>query len=572
MTTPITYPPGQIKTWGINQALVNQNTWITYIGVDGSIFYLAGPLAPVPGAQDGVVLIKHMGLMAPFEMLELEGARQDGATWTDAVYGVGEIMLGVEASGIAPQNVRNVVRQWVSAWNPRATGVLSVFTPDLGEWWAPVRLGKNISDIMNKDYTWSGRQPFVWNCKNYDAYWYGLADSTSSFAISYASASEDFTALSDSSTLDANWTQLYDATHVGSCGIVSGAASYIGTTPENVDVLNLYKTGSATDNQVVSLKFGGAPHGFFGLDTSDPITTGSYIDLWARVNSAGTSGIRARISSTKTFFGLITETDLTLSHFNNGVKTDWATISISSPNIQETFSLLAGTEAGAGDIRVQRNGFTILNISDTAGASLVGSAYRGWGWGLGVSSQSGQLVIPPAIASWSAGDNLAATESGYLPLTNIGDVEAWPRYLCYGPGTFAFGNGPGSTSMITFGPLLDGQVVLVTTEPRLRSVVDLSPSQPPQQLNSLQALIEGLISFATNNNTPPLLEQFENLFGVQTPQGNLYSLLNGRFTTPIPGSSYGVAPATQKIAVSITDGSPVSKVVAAITPRRRWPL
>lgn len=341
------YPPGVIRTWGINQAMTNQNAWISYVGVDGSIFNLAGPLAPVAGAQDGVVLVKHMGLMAPFENLELRGARQDGATWTDAVYDAAEILLSVEASGISPQNIRNVVRQWISAWDPMQVGKLSVYTPDFGEWWANVRLSKNISDVFTKDYTWSGRQPFTWTCKNYDAFWYGV-DSVSQF------------------------------------------------------------------------------------------------------------------DSTST--------------------------------------------------------------------------------------------------------------SPFLPLTNVGDQPAWPRYLCYGPGTFSFGNGPGSQNMVTFGPLVDGQIVLITTLPRLRSVVDLSPAQPPQKLTQFQTLISDLISFATNGNVPPFLQQFESWFGILPPQGNLYSLLKGRFTYPIPATPYGIGPVTKYIPVSITGGNSNSKVVAAVTPMRRWPL
>jgi hypothetical protein len=162
--------------------------------------------------------------------------------------------------------------------------------------------------------------------------------------------------------------------------------------------------------------------------------------------------------------------------------------------------------------------------------------------------------------------------TGFLPLTNIGDQDGWPRYLCYGPGTFAFGDGPSSQNMITFGPLLENQIVLVTTLPRLRSVVDLSVNQPPQQnLNIFQALLDDLISFATINNVPPLLQQFESFFGILPPQGVLYSLLNGRFTTPIPPKVEGVPATTAHIPVSITGGNANSKVVAALTPLRRWP-
>lgn len=160
-----------------------------------------------------------------------------------------------------------------------------------------------------------------------------------------------------------------------------------------------------------------------------------------------------------------------------------------------------------------------------------------------------------------------------MPLTNIGDVEAWPRYLLYGPGKFYIGNGPLVDDMIEFGPLLPGQVVLLETEPRRRSIVDVSPAALPEQvLNPFQALIKALVTFATNNNVPPLLQEFESLFGILPPQANLYSLLNGRFTRPVPAKPAGSLGATNPIKIRIDDGNAQSKVVAALTPRRRWPL
>lgn len=561
MTTPITYPP-TVKTWGINQALTNQNTWISYIGVDGSIFYLAGPLAPVAGAQDGFVLKKFMGLMSPFEMLELTGARQDGSTWTDAVYDVGEIMLGLEASGVGPQNIRDVIRQWISAWNPKQTGILSVFTPDMGEWWANVRLGKNVSDEFDKDYVWSGRQQFTWSCKNYDAYWYSV-DSVSQFGLLYASASEDFTAQSNASTLGANWDTILSPSGDtnGTCGIENGAAVLLPSGTGTIfEAQNIYTTGSATDNQVVSVQLAGATL----ANLFDIIDPGAYIDLWARCSSDGQNGVRLRISLFQHQLAAFVDGDMVWEEIK---------LNLVPPLWGETYTLLAGTETSPYNFRVLRGGIQIFNVTDTAELSEVGSSYRDWGFGLSSSKELGGYVVPQPIAKWSAADNLTVTQSGICPLTNRGDVEAWPRYLCYGPGTFSFNNGPGDGNPISIGPLLDGQVVLVTTEPRLRSVIDLTPNQPPpQQLTVWQKFLEDLISFATNNNVPPFLQQFESFFGIVPPQGNLYSMLSGRFTIPIPESNYGVTPPTSQIAVTITDGSPTSQIIAAITPRRRWPL
>lgn len=557
MTTPITYPP-TISTWGTNQALTNQYSWIAYIGVDGSIWYLAGPAAPLVGAQDGLVLKKHMGLMAPFEMLELRGARQDGATWQDTVYDVGDMMLSLEASGIAPQNIRDVIRQWISAWDPKQTGILSVFTPDLGEWWCPARLGKNISDQFDRDYTWSGKQAFTWNVKNYDAFWYGV-DSTSQFGIEYASASEDFTAQADASTLGGSWSQFYSAS-AGTYGVLNGAAVFRKSSSATLDFVNIYTTGSATTNQVVRINYSRASLANL-FDFVDP---GAANDIWVRCSGTSMSnitGVRLRIQL-DTF---------KLSHFNSGTETDWFTLPLVVPPYWgESFTLIAGTEKGEYNFVIQRGGFKLFEFNDWNHDSSV--AHQGWGFGGHTNDIAGKMIVTQPIAQWSAADNLTASQSGYLPLTNFGDVEAWPRYLCYGPGTFSF-TSPGQSNPITFGPLEDDQVVLITTDPRLRSIVDLTPNQPTiPQLNKWETLMQNLISFATNNNTPPLLQRFESLFGILPPQGALYTLLNGRFTYSLPGASYGVLPTTQQVQVSITDGNPQSQVVAAITPRRRWPL
>lgn len=161
--------------------------------------------------------------------------------------------------------------------------------------------------------------------------------------------------------------------------------------------------------------------------------------------------------------------------------------------------------------------------------------------------------------------------SGFLPISNIGSVDGWVRILFYGPGTLAIANGPGSTDMITFGPLLPGQIALITTEPRLRSVVDLSPNLPSTgQTNLMQNLMTQLFSLAFNSNTPPLLSWFESLFGILPPQGPMYSLLKGRFTNPVPGVALPSWAQTQHIACSITGGTSASKIVCALTPQRVW--
>lgn len=531
-------------------------------------------MAPVAGAQNGLVLQKHMGLMSPFENLKLQGARQDGQTWTDTLYDAGNIMLSLEASGTSPQKIRDVIRQWISAWEPQVgnsgfpsqLGKLSVFTPDMGEWWANVRQGKSLSDTFTQDYTYSGKQELTWEVQNDDAFWYST-DSTSQFGMHYDSQTLNFATQANSSSLPAGWTQRYDVTGHGTYGTSSGSGQWLSGTGSAANVINIAPTVSATQNQVSTIKFADATwHDFF-----DPSLSLGNVDCWARLNTSpaasygAVTGVRLRIGP---HF-------IRLSSWTAGVETLFVQKPLLSAwKWDDAFTLVAGTDNNPYEYQVLRNHHKLFSYTDTAHASHIGSSFFGWGFGAGTGFSS-SFIVPPPLTLWTAQDNLSQTQSGYCPLTNRGDIEAWPRYLCYGPGTFSFGNGPNSTSNITLGPLYDGQIALVTTEPRLRSVVDLTPTQvvtPTTFITKVKAYIEALKSYATNYNAPPLLQQFESIFGLLPPQGNLYSLMTGRFTNPIPRAYYGQPLTTSYIPVGITNGSPSSQIIAAITPRRRWPL
>ena len=163
--------------------------------------------------------------------------------------------------------------------------------------------------------------------------------------------------------------------------------------------------------------------------------------------------------------------------------------------------------------------------------------------------------------------------SGFLPLMNIGSEDGWPSIICYGPGTFSFSNGPGSTTMISFGPLEAGDVAVVNTFPPLRGVVDISSSgyNAATSENFLQNLLQTIVNFVTNDNVPPLAQWFESLFGVLPPQSPLYSLLNGRLTNPIPGVPQPSWATLNYLSVSITGGSSSSKMIGRIDPMRRSP-
>jgi hypothetical protein len=181
-------------------------------------------------------------------------------------------------------------------------------------------------------------------------------------------------------------------------------------------------------------------------------------------------------------------------------------------------------------------------------------------------------------AFWRGIDSISVFQgngTGFQTVTNFGDQDEYIDHTFYGPGTVQIANGPGSSSMITFGPLLPNQIARLRTSPTFRNVYDLTPAGanvPQQQLTAWQKFIKALVSFATNNNPGSLLRWFESLFGVLPPQGELYTLLNGRFTKPVPAKPLASPPVESNIAVKITGGDSNTKLITELTPRYRWPF
>lgn len=311
---------------------------------------------------------------------------------------------------------------------------------------------------------------------------------------------------------------------------------------------------TSTDNQLITAQFGTFFEWPLGLDAG--------VDLWGRMNTTSTNGIRARIS----FQGV------TLSRFIGGVETvlkqkDF----IISPVWTDTFQLVLGSGTNSRQYQVMRDGAVFLTFNETDSGSSMGAGFRGAGFGMRGGAGTSHQETPPTVKQWSVGDNASITQTGYLNLTNVGDQIAFPDLVVYGPGTFTFSDGPGNTPTIPFGPLTDGQVALIKTAPGQRSVYDISTDPSEQDLNGFQGFIQSLVSLAFNNNTPPLFSWFESLFGITPQQGVMYSLLGGRWSNGFPGRTLVSAPQTQQMAVTITGGDANSKVVAALTPLRRWP-
>lgn len=166
----------------------------------------------------------------------------------------------------------------------------------------------------------------------------------------------------------------------------------------------------------------------------------------------------------------------------------------------------------------------------------------------------------------------AGTATGFLPRINAGDQTLWDEYTCVGPGTFSFAAKPGSTDMVTFGPLLPNQIMMLRTNPGKRGVVDMTVVPPtPQELTQFQQFLKNFLTFISFGPTPPLFTTLESLFGIRPPQGNPYSLLHGRFAGGVPPKPSGAPAPTYHVACKIEGGDTGSAILAGGIPLRRFP-
>lgn len=491
---------------------IDENLWFT--SPDGeSKFYLKGgmsPLAPgVPG-QDGIICTSHSGMSAPFKHKDLEGAHQDGVTWTETVYDPALITLNLEAHASTPQGLTRVVDEWMGAWNPRQPGTLEWITPDGGYWYSGARLVSTWQDDIKYDRRYLYR-PITHKCRLDDAFWLA-PDSTDTFPPIVEEVTDDFS-VNHASGLGSNWTTTYSSSHTMTEYVQSGQVLISDAGNSTQWVRNLYNAAdTAGDFQVITITLG----------TTWPAGTGGPFTMIARWNGTSTY-IECRVTST----------DVTVTRYNAGTPTVIYTHPLHrAPRRRETWAFAAGIDLGEPrSYALYRGANQVFGFSEFGTGSAVGSSYRKTGFELGTVAGATTELLPPPVSLFDAADNIGvANQQWYVALTNIGTEDAYPQYTCVGPGTFLFEDGPGSGSYVTLGPLGYGQVVQITTLPRLRTVVD-----------------------------------------VTNPTNNVYSLLNGRFTTPIAGVSIPSQATPQLIGVAISGGSAASQIFASLTPQRIHP-
>lgn len=555
------YPSGPITPHGSYHVLHDRIPMMAIRSYDDEVvFNILGGLSIADRylAPERFELKGMKGLIPPWRRITQKGATQDGVTFVDALYDPGEIQLDGDVVGRDPAHAQEVFNDLIGSLDAKRASTLSFFTQKQGYWWSAIRWGGNdVSPIsINKK-----RQRVALRLSADDSFWRSYP-SVDEFVFSYATAADEFV-VNDADDLGTGWTVALSGSGTGGLTVQDGQ---VVPTLQNGKAAVARKVGytSATNNQVVEIQVGNFYSWFYPFN--------AYEDAWARMNTTGTpgtSGIRFRLMRHKWI----------VSYFVAGVETVMREGPILIPPMSgERWRLIAGSTDDPRVFTIMRGGATIWSFKEGGTGSLIGASNRAAG--LGAHTPAEELC--PSILSWSVGDNTTISQSKFLELYNVGDQDGWNTYTCFGPGTFRFWNGPGASAeeYVEFGPLLPNQVMYLRTDPRKRSVRDMTviPATPQQQ-EMYEAGIFDFLSFATGNNAGILGQFVGSIFGflggsgaVIPPQGNPYSMLKGRWSKPIPAKSSGRIAQPAHIKVEIVNGNADSKIIAALTPLRRYPL
>jgi hypothetical protein len=371
---------------------------------------------------------------------------------------------------------------------------------------------------------------------------------------------QDQFAYTTTSELGTGWTVAYSGPGTGT---IHADGNQVSNTLSSNRTAVCRRVGytSTTDNQVIEIDLGTLPQWFFD-DTT-------YVDFWPRMlntGTPGTDGVRVRLGAD----------EVTLSSFVGGTETVLSQQNLSiPPRSGGKWKCVAGDpKTGTRHFKLLRNGAEAFVFAEPGTTSQIGSTRRSAGFGLHTDS----VITPPGIRRWSAGDNSVTSQTGFVKMINAGDQDMWPRFTCFGPGTFSFGNGPSSPDFVQFGPLLPNQAAQIRTDPRKRGVLDLSTAPAVVSQAEQEGVLEFFGDILSFVGGAALVGIFQSLFGLLgggpspvPPQGNLYSLLQGRFSNPVPAKSPGNPAVPYQIPVKITNGTADSLIIAAGTPLRRLP-
>lgn len=571
----ISIPSGDIVPHGAYHHVKGRIPTVTLWAYDESIkvSMMGGQSHPDRYASPEYVQIKKdgiKGLIAPWDFVDQKGATEDGVTFVDALQGPTEVEIKVIVHGRDPQHLRKVRRLLFAAIDKKLTSELSFIDQNSGRWWSDVRWFKGPPEAHKIGEAVSQEITLVLRADN--GFWRTYPD-TDMFEFSYEAMTDTFTVDNRPTENLGGIPQYYTGPGGGFCTSYNGQMFWWDdpvdpVTTQDRRVINgpWPDFETATNNQVINQVHGGFQE--WSLPNSARNIIGGRMGKDVGGDWDG-NGVFVE------YGGSYLRLFYTIDFVETTLRSDPLAM-LFPPVLGEKFTLVCGYEGDERMFKVLRNGAVIMSVKENGTGSPLGA--KGVGNGMYAAAALISQATPSPIRKISAGDNATVTQSGFLRRKNIGDQPMPDKYTCFGPGTFKFAVSPGSSEMVTFGPLLTNQVVHIDTSRQSPKVKDLTSVPPtPQELNAWQQALKDFIDWANANNVPPLLQQIESAFGIIPPQGNLLSLLKGRWNkdSAIPAKSPGTPDSLVSsyfVKVSIEGGNADSKILVSGTPLRRNPI
>lgn len=510
------------------------------------------------------------GLVPPWKNIKQKGATQDGITFVTSLGDPIDVTINAVAKGRDGIHLRRVIRHLLGSIDPKKPARLAFFTQEMGHWWADLRWEKTLPGAL------SGAQQTKQNVDlvlQADHGFWQTHPHVTGFEFTY-DGSSDFFNTDYEDDAGPNWPMhFYDGAtddELGHPYVQGGELRWLDDPDdplltEGVSVVLGPHADYETDDdtQVVSIVLGS----FQELTFPD----GAENHIWLRMGKdvdGNWDGSGVRVS--------IGPISVELSYFIGFVETRmkvWANV----PSLpKDRYTAIAGVNGNPRAFQIQRNGLPVWNHIEAAdGPSPLGPDNRGIGLGMRAGAAIITQATPATVREFTAGTNIVDTQSGFLECYNVGDQDLFYELTVFGPGTFKFYNGPGATDYVEFGPLLPNQVMHIRTDPRRRSVRDLTSTPPtPQELTEFQEALHKFAVFASGKNIAPLFRQIESRFGIRPPQGEPFSLMKGRFSdaAAIPPMKTAGPPEPHYVKVEIANGTAASGIIASGVPLRRLPF
>lgn len=558
MTT--TYPAGGITPHGEYLDAKGRYPTVHLASHDNTagFYLLGGKSIPWPDQPECVQITRDgiKNLIPPWRRVAQKGATEDGESFIDSLKDPAEpdITVGVRARD--PRFLQHVTKTLINSIDDKRTSRLTVTNVNGERWWADVRWNK------------PPQEPIIWGVNRFQrmtlrllidgAFWRSDAD-ISGLGFQYESHTDEF---AYDGPVANDWNIRFVGSGNGGPIVENGQVVWepngtlIGSGRSAIMRYQTYR--AAADDVIVEMLLGGGAQGWALGDAAANA-------LWLGMSNSGAvgnDGVRAYIR-----LGYVI-----VSSFVAGTEHVLKTQGLAVPPQHGDLWQLIRTGS---TITVRRNGTTITTVNDDWHSSHSGSGWRAGGLEMHAGPTLVLPTLPAPVDRWTISSNNTTAQANRIQCINTGSEPMYRTHVLIGPGTFSVAVKPGSDDMVTMGPLLDSQVVYLRTDPRRTTIVDLTATPPtPQQLNDWQQAVKDLADFASGGNAPPLLQEIESWFGIRPPQGNLNSLLKGRFSTEsaIPAAPVSGAPQPYYVKASISGGNANSKLISIGVPLRKYPL